>query len=66
MNPGKPLSNLREGIDYYIERGLFVFTSTHHLKRGYCCESGCRDCPYGFEKNKEGDTTDETSSKSNR
>ncbi|MEK6860921.1 MAG: DUF5522 domain-containing protein, partial [Nanoarchaeota archaeon] len=19
--------------------------------RGYCCESDCRHCPYGFEKN---------------
>jgi hypothetical protein len=20
------------------------------LKRGYCCKSGCRHCPYGFDK----------------
>lgn len=37
-------------VDYYIEKGLFVFTSAYHLKRGYCCESGCRHCPYGFKK----------------
>jgi hypothetical protein len=24
-----------------------VFTATYHLKRGYCCNSGCRHCPYG-------------------
>ncbi|MPR33681.1 DUF5522 domain-containing protein [Salmonirosea aquatica] len=35
--------------DYYFnEEGLMVFTATYHLKRGYCCKSGCRHCPYGF------------------
>lgn len=37
-------------IDYYIENGLWVFTAWHHLKRGTCCKSGCRHCPYGFKK----------------
>jgi Family of unknown function (DUF5522) len=36
--------------DYYIENGHWVFTEQYHLKRGYCCESGCRHCPYGFTK----------------
>jgi hypothetical protein len=36
--------------DYYIENGLVVFTASYHLKRGYCCKSGCRHCPYGFKK----------------
>lgn len=40
---------LREGIDYYTENGLFVFTEHFLLKRGYCCQSGCRHCPYGFQ-----------------
>ena len=35
------------GIDYYVENGKFVFTSEYHLKRGYCCNSRCRHCPYG-------------------
>ncbi len=39
-------------IDYYIENGLWVFTAWHHLKRGSCCKSGCRHCPYGFTKEK--------------
>ena len=40
--------------DYYLnEDGLMVFTAKHHLRRGYCCESGCRHCPYGFS----GDST---------
>jgi hypothetical protein len=42
----KPLS---EG-DYYVENGLIVFTKSYHLRRGYCCQSGCRHCPYGFKK----------------
>ncbi|MGA9667617.1 MAG: DUF5522 domain-containing protein [Terracidiphilus sp.] len=25
-----------------------VFTAAYHLKRGSCCGSGCRHCPYGF------------------
>ncbi|MFO0615005.1 MAG: DUF5522 domain-containing protein [Polyangiaceae bacterium] len=37
---------LVQGIDYYLENGKFVFTSTYHLKRGYCCNSTCRHCPY--------------------
>jgi hypothetical protein len=38
--------------DYYFnEQGLMVFTEKYHLKRGYCCKSGCRHCPYGFKKN---------------
>jgi hypothetical protein len=39
-------SPLQEGLDYYLENGLFVFTATFLRKRGYCCESGCRHCPY--------------------
>jgi hypothetical protein len=32
--------------DFYIENGLHVFTEAYHLKRGYCCENGCRHCPW--------------------
>jgi hypothetical protein len=32
--------------DYYMENGLMVFTAAYHRKRGYCCGSGCRHCPY--------------------
>lgn len=39
---------LIEDVDYYIENGLYVFTEHYLLKRGYCCQSGCRHCPYGF------------------
>lgn len=33
---------------YYSPDGYIVFTEKYHLKRGYCCKSGCRHCPYGF------------------
>jgi hypothetical protein len=32
--------------DYYYEGPYLVFTAAYHLKRGYCCGSGCRHCPY--------------------
>src|SRR5688500_4461452 len=33
--------------DYYREGETLVFTERYHLRRGYCCGSGCRHCPYG-------------------
>jgi hypothetical protein len=39
---------LVEGEDFYFnEQGLMVFTAKYHLKRGHCCKSGCKHCPYG-------------------
>lgn len=36
--------------DYYLsEEGYIVFTEAYHLKRGYCCQSGCRHCPFKKE-----------------
>lgn len=26
--------------------GLFVLTATYLLDRGYCCDRGCRHCPW--------------------
>lgn len=48
MSPTKP-ARLIEGVDYYMERGKLVFTAAYHLKRGYCCNSKCRHCPYGAD-----------------
>jgi hypothetical protein len=45
-NQKSSLPQLREGEDYYLEGGATVFTAAYHLKRGYCCESACRHCPY--------------------
>jgi hypothetical protein len=47
LNP----NNSQEGEDfYYTPEGYKCFTEKYHLKRGYCCKSGCRHCPYGFDK----------------
>jgi len=43
-----PQSELILGKDYYLEGSSMVFTADFLLRRGYCCESGCRHCPYGF------------------
>lgn len=47
--PSEPAGNGDE--DYYFDGPYLVFTEAYHLKRGFCCQSGCRHCPYGFEKN---------------
>ncbi|HYS56300.1 MAG TPA: DUF5522 domain-containing protein [Thermoanaerobaculia bacterium] len=39
-------SELVEGEDFYREGPYIVFTEKFLKKRGYCCESGCRHCPY--------------------
>lgn len=44
-----PRMNPKEGVDYYLEDGLYVFTGVFLLKRGYCCGSKCRHCPYTKE-----------------
>ena len=48
MNQNQP--ELIEGEDYYVEEGKYVFTAYYLLKRGYCCGSGCRHCPYNNEQ----------------
>jgi hypothetical protein len=32
--------------DFYWEDGKMVLTESYHLRRGSCCNSGCRHCPY--------------------
>jgi hypothetical protein len=32
--------------DFYFDGPYMVFTGAYHLKRGYCCNSDCRHCPY--------------------
>lgn len=40
-------SSLIEGRDYYMDKqGRLVMTARYLLDRGYCCENGCRHCPY--------------------
>lgn len=48
QNPTRTTVNpddLRPG-DAYMEGPYLVFTAQYHLRRGYCCNSGCRHCPY--------------------
>jgi hypothetical protein len=57
LSPGDPASPqiirahaeaLRAGADTYVDprSGLTVLTAGYLARRGYCCESGCRHCPY--------------------
>ena len=41
----EPISELEAG-DFYMDGPYLVFTAQYHLKRGYCCNSDCRHCPY--------------------
>ena len=50
--PNKPpkisikMTEVKENVDFYIENGYFVFTEKYLKERGYCCENGCRHCPF--------------------
>ena len=39
---------LGRSLPVYVDpvSGFSVFTSEFLASRGYCCESGCRHCPY--------------------
>ena len=40
---------LIKDLDYVInEDGNLVFTAHYLKKRGFCCQSGCLNCPYGY------------------
>ena len=42
---------------YEDEHGRVVFTEAYHLRRGHCCGSGCRHCPW---RDTGADATDQT------
>jgi uncharacterized protein DUF5522 len=42
----QPVSDELRPEDFYYEGPYMVFTAAYHLKRGYCCNSDCRHCPY--------------------
>ena len=46
----KPISKLEKDNFYYSKDGLIIFTEKYHLNRGYCCQSKCKHCPYGYNK----------------
>ena len=37
---------LQPGDFYHTPEGYLVFTAQYHLRRGFCCGSGCRHCPW--------------------
>jgi hypothetical protein len=39
---------LRDGADTYVDpaTGFIVLTASYLARRGTCCDSGCRHCPY--------------------
>jgi len=45
---GEPAAAMQslEPEDFYYEGPYLVFTAAYHHKRGYCCNSNCRHCPY--------------------
>jgi hypothetical protein len=43
-------NKLIEGEDFYYTPEGYKCLQKHHLKRGHCCKSGCRHCPYGYDK----------------
>lgn len=42
-------SKLEPDEYYFNPEGYIVFTEKYLLKRGYCCQNGCKHCPYGFD-----------------
>lgn len=40
------MKDLIEGEDFYWDGPFVVFTAAYHLRKGVCCGSGCRHCPY--------------------
>jgi len=40
---------LQPGDVYYTPEGYLVFTEQYHRRRGFCCGSGCRHCPWRKE-----------------
>ena len=38
--------DLKEGKDFYMEKGYRVMTESFLVRRGYCCANGRRHCPY--------------------
>lgn len=50
---------LVEGVDFYREGPFLVFTEDWLRRRGYCCESGCRHCPWGYRKDRRADVPDD-------
>ncbi|MEO6683379.1 MAG: cysteine-rich CWC family protein [Ginsengibacter sp.] len=40
-----------EGVHFYKDGNMWVFTELYHILKQSCCGNGCRHCAYGFTKN---------------
>jgi hypothetical protein len=49
-SPEDPAATALAPEDFYYEGPYLVFTAAYHLKRGYCCNSNCRHCPYADKR----------------
>ncbi|MBL0128071.1 MAG: hypothetical protein IPP83_11580 [Flavobacteriales bacterium] len=55
QDPPRPKDDREERLglepgDFYLSpEGYIIFTEQYHRKRGYCCGSNCRHCPFGHE-----------------
>jgi hypothetical protein len=60
-DPKAPLPPLEEG-DFYLDEktGFLVLTARYLLKRGFCCGSGCRHCPYDSKGEPKGEKEPKT------
>ncbi|MED5302632.1 MAG: DUF5522 domain-containing protein, partial [Bacteroidota bacterium] len=46
---GQDFRNKKNNVEddfYYSTDGYIIFTEKYHLKRGYCCKSNCKHCPF--------------------
>ena len=46
QDPEPEMATVAGEGDFYWEGNSMVFTAQFHLRRGSCCGSGCRHCPY--------------------
>jgi len=46
LGASPPPPRPEEADTYFTPDGRMVFTRAYHLRRGYCCGSGCRHCPF--------------------
>lgn len=46
MEQSIPPPAVRATVKSYSQGDRVVITELGHLRRGYCCGSGCRHCPY--------------------
>ena len=60
------MPDLIEGEDFYREGPYLVFTESYLRRRGYCCESRCRHCPWGFRSDQRSDAPAAPSDGDNR